>query len=421
MHISDGSVEQIQVVIPSSVCDEDCCFNSAVEISGKVVVSPKPNQPVEIQGETVKVVGKLDLQSFPFGPRKYYAPEYVRQQIHLRPKTNIYSAILRLSSLITNALQTTLIQDNFVSVFTPILTSNDCEGAGEVFLTRPASDEMCREMGGNRKLEESYFNKKVYLTVSGQLHLEAIAGGISKVFTLGPTFRSENSRSRRHLAEFRMLEAEIAFCNDLQPILSTIESLVKHSAKVILEHGALDLITVGKYYNENLEESLNEVLKSPFTTISYREAMELLLNNRDSFKTPPRDEADIGSEHELFLVKHMGGPTFLVDWPAKIKPFYMRTNNDDNSLVSCVDLLVPGVGELCGGSLRENRYDILKSRLESLNLEESLSWYLDLRKYGGSPTGGFGMGVERLISYLLKIPNVKDIVPFPRTPHNCPM
>lgn len=176
MHISDGSVEQIQVVIPSSVCDEDCCFNSAVEISGKVVVSPKPNQPVEIQGETVKVVGKLDLQSFPFGPRKYYAPEYVRQQIHLRPKTNIYSAILRLSSLITNALQTTLIQDNFVSVFTPILTSNDCEGAGEVFLTRPASDEMCREMGGNRKLEESYFNKKVYLTVSGQLHLEAIAG-----------------------------------------------------------------------------------------------------------------------------------------------------------------------------------------------------------------------------------------------------
>jgi asparaginyl-tRNA synthetase len=176
MHISDGGVEQIQVVIPSSACDEDCCFNSAVEISGKVVVSPKCNQPVEIQGEKIKVVGKLDLQSFPFGPRKYYPPEYVRQQIHLRPKTNTYSAILRLSSLISNALQTTLIQDNFVSVFTPILTSNDCEGAGEVFLIRPSSNEMCREMGGNRKPEESYFNKKVYLTVSGQLHLEAIAG-----------------------------------------------------------------------------------------------------------------------------------------------------------------------------------------------------------------------------------------------------
>lgn len=176
MHISDGGVEQIQVVIPSSACDEDCCFNSAVEISGKVVVSPKCNQPVEIQGEKIKVVGKLDLQSFPFGPRKYYPPEYVRQQIHLRPKTNTYSAILRLSSLISNALQTTLIQDNFVSVFTPILTSNDCEGAGEVFLIRPSSNEMCREMGGNSKPEESYFNKKVYLTVSGQLHLEAIAG-----------------------------------------------------------------------------------------------------------------------------------------------------------------------------------------------------------------------------------------------------
>lgn len=176
MHIGDGSPEQIQVVIPSSLCGEDCCFNSAVVISGKVVHSPKANQPIEIQAENLEVVGRLDLASFPFGPRKAYPPEYTRQQIHLRPKTTIYSAILRLSSLITTTLHNTLIQDGFISVNTPILTSNDCEGAGEVFLVRPASEELCREMNNNEKLEESYFNKKVYLTVSGQLHLEAIAG-----------------------------------------------------------------------------------------------------------------------------------------------------------------------------------------------------------------------------------------------------
>ncbi len=176
MHISDGSPEQIQVIIPSFLCNEECTFNSAVEISGKIVQSPKPNQPLEIQGDTLKVVGTQDLEKYPFGPRKYYPPEYLRQQIHLRPKTNIYAAILRLSSLITISLQNTLIQDEFISVSTPILTSNDCEGAGEVFLVRPASDELCREMGNNGKLEDSYFNKKVFLTVSGQLHLEAIAG-----------------------------------------------------------------------------------------------------------------------------------------------------------------------------------------------------------------------------------------------------
>lgn len=176
MHIGDGSAEQIQVIFPSSLCDEDCCFNSAVEINGVLVENPKPNQPLEIQGKRLTVVGKLDLDEFPFGPRKHYPPEYVRQQVHLRPKTNIYAAVLRLSSLVSTTLHTTLIQDDFVSVFTPILTSNDCEGAGEVFMARPASDELCRQMGGNQQLEESYFNKKVYLTVSSQLHLEAIAG-----------------------------------------------------------------------------------------------------------------------------------------------------------------------------------------------------------------------------------------------------
>lgn len=253
MHIGDGSAEQIQVIIPSSLCQEDCCFNSAVVVRGKVVQSPKVNQPIEVKAENLEVVGRLDVECFPFGPRKIYPPEYVRQHIHLRPKTTIYSAILRLSSLITTTLHNTLIQDGFISVSVPILTSNDCEGAGEVFLVRPASEELCREMGNNEKLEESYFNKRVYLTVSGQLHLEAIAGGISKVFTMGPTFRSENSRTRRHLAEFRMLEAEIAFCSDLQPILSTIESLVKQSARSLLEHGKQDLATVGAYYKENLE------------------------------------------------------------------------------------------------------------------------------------------------------------------------
>lgn len=421
MHIGDGSAEQIQVIIPSSLCQEDCCFNSAVVVRGKVVQSPKVNQPIEVKAENLEVVGRLDVECFPFGPRKIYPPEYVRQHIHLRPKTTIYSAILRLSSLITTTLHNTLIQDGFISVSVPILTSNDCEGAGEVFLVRPASEELCREMGNNEKLEESYFNKRVYLTVSGQLHLEAIAGGISKVFTMGPTFRSENSRTRRHLAEFRMLEAEIAFCSDLQPILSTIESLVKQSARSLLEHGKQDLATVGAYYKENLEESLDDLLKKGFSTITYRQALELLLENKNSFNKSPQDGADIGSEHELFLVKHIGGPVFVVDWPAKIKPFYMRTAEDDHSLVSCVDLLVPGVGELCGGSLRENRHSILKKRLEIQSLAETLNWYLDLRRFGGPPTGGFGMGVERLISYLLKIPNVKDIVPFPRTPHHCPM
>ncbi|KAI9562449.1 hypothetical protein GHT06_009882 [Daphnia sinensis] len=393
IHIGDGSGEQIQVVIPSSLCHEDCCFNSGVVVRGKVVQNPKANQPTEVKAENLEVVGRLDLNFVnTFCGVSCRTYNYVRQHIHLRPKTTIYPAILRLSSLITTTLHNTLIQDGSISVSTPILTSNDCEGAGKVFFVRPASEELCREMGNNEKLEESYFNKRVYLTVSSQLHLEALAGGISKVFTMDPTFRSENSRTRRHLAEFRMLEAEIAFCSDLQPILSTIECLVKQSAKSLLE-------------------SLDDLLKTDFATITYRQALELLLENKSVFKKSPRDGADIGSEHELFLVKHIG----------ENKPFYMRTAEDDHSLVSCVDLLVPGVGELCGRSLRENRHSILKRRLEMQNLAETLNWYLDLRRFGGSPTGGFGMGVERLISYLLKIPNLKDIVPFPRTPHHCPM
>jgi len=423
LNISDGSLDRIQVVIPSVLCVQECRFNSAVEITGRLVKSPKENQPLEIHCNKLSVLGDMDLENFPFAPKKSYPPDYIRQYLHLRPKTNINSSLIRLSSIITSSLHSTLINKDYVHIFTPILTSNDCEGAGEVFTVRPASDDLCQQMtsSASPNLDTAYFNKKTYLTVSGQLHLEAMAGGLSKVYTLGPTFRAENSRSRRHLAEFRMLEVEMTFCQNLQPILSIMEHIIKQAATHVLEKGFQDINVVSKYYNTNLEKSLTNLLSKSFAVLSYNEAMELLLANQKIFQSQPRDGADLGVEHELFIVKHTGKPTFIIDWPADIKPFYMRSKDNCESLASCVDLLVPQVGELCGGSLRENRYHILKNRLELLKLEESLSWYLDLRRFGGAPTGGFGMGVERLIAYLLQVPNVKDIVPFPRTPHNCQM
>lgn len=252
------------MVIPTTLLAPNCTFNSAVEVAGRLVKSPKPKQPVEVQGQSLSVLNSMDLDAFPFTPNKAHPLDYIRQHSHLRPKTNITRSILRLSSLITNSLQQTLISEGYVNIFTPILTSNDCEGSGEVFLVRPASDELCQQMS-KRDLDEAFFDKKVYLTVSGQLHLEAMAGyyspnltkfppsfdffcrGLPKVFTLGPTFRAENSRSRRHLAEFRMLEAELAFCDDLQPLLSVMERLIKGAAKEVLDDGAKDLAVVKSY------------------------------------------------------------------------------------------------------------------------------------------------------------------------------
>ena len=341
-------------------------------------------------------------------------------------------------------------------IHTPILTAGDCEGGGEVFAVYPASDDLpkdeCAEKNdaylatSNEQFDSDYyFNKRVYMTVSGQLHLEAICNGISQVYNFSPAFRAETGRSRRHLSEFWMVEAEVAFANDLiNDVVKVAESLVKHVLSSILESNSADLEVFANLSKDNnlskhttdldlLESIANQ--HNPYVIMTYQEAMDILLKNESQFQSKPKYGAGLGSEHELFLVeRHCNGvPVFVIEWPASTKPFYSRLmsshhNSSDvnEELVSAVDLLFPKVGELCGGALREHRTSVLRKKMEECSGETEnellsvLKWYLDLREIGGSaPTGGFGLGFERLIQFALGINNIRDALPFPRTPHNC--
>ncbi|XP_046141803.1 probable asparagine--tRNA ligase, mitochondrial isoform X2 [Osmia bicornis bicornis] len=289
-------------------------------------------------------------------------------------------------------------------------SSITAEGAGELFLVKPSSEAILKAMKREDVTEEeSYFNTKTFLTVSGQLHLEAVARALTKVYTFGPTFRAENSKSRLHLSEFRMLEAELAFINSIDDIMDEVELLIKNITKDILEKGASDIHEMKcpevQWLNEN------------FTRMTYDEAINILQNNEKSFQQPVTLETGISKEHELFLVKHNNNvPIFVINWPKESKPFYMKECENDASKVAAMDLLVPIVGELVGGSIREDDYEKLKSKLP---VTSNLSWYLELRKYGNVTTGGFGMGFERFLQCLFDIPNIKDTLPFPRWPHNC--
>ncbi|KAM9170651.1 asparaginyl-tRNA synthetase isoform 2-T2 [Pangshura tecta] len=416
LHINDGSsLESLQVVADPSLEHRDLTFGSAVEVQGKLVKSLHRMQNVELKAENIRVVGPCDTLRFPFKPRERQPLEYSRQFPHLRCRTNTLSSLLRVRSEATAAISSFFKDNGYVHVHTPIITSNDCEGAGELFHVRTSNE--VHEPGEN----SHFFNVPAFLTVSGQLHLEVMAGAFTRVFTFGPTFRAENSQSRRHLAEFYMVEAEMSFTESLQDIIQVMEDLFKTVTSIVLSKCPQDVELFHKYVSPAQKGRLEQMLKNKFITIPYTEAVEILKQAPQTFTFQPKWGKDLQTEHEKYLVNHCGEvPVFVVNYPYDLKPFYMRDNEDGpQHTVAAVDLLVPGIGELCGGSLREERLHFLQSRLERLGLADAYQWYLDLRQFGSAPHGGFGMGFERYLQCILGVDNIKDVIPFPRFPHSC--
>uniref|UniRef100_A0A493T132 asparagine--tRNA ligase n=1 Tax=Anas platyrhynchos platyrhynchos TaxID=8840 RepID=A0A493T132_ANAPP len=407
LHINDGSsLESLQVVADPSMESRDLTFGSAVEVRGKLVKSPHKMQNMELKAESIRVVGPCDTLSFPLKAKERHPLEYIRQFPHLRCRSNALGALLRIRSEATAAIHSFFQDHGYVHIHTPIITSNDCEGAGELFQIE-TSNETQKSAEKNH-----FFNVPAFLTVSGQLHLEVMAGAFTHVFTFGPTFRAENSQSRRHLAEFYMVEAELSFTESLQDIMQVMEDLFKTATSTVFSRCPRDVELFHKYVAPAQKGRLEQMLKNKFVTISYNEAVEILKQASQTFAFKPEWGCDLQTEHEKYLVQHCGEvPVFVINYPYDLKPFYMRDNEDGpQRTVAAVDLLVPGIGELCGGSLREERLPFLQSRLQR---------YLDLRKFGSVPHGGFGMGFERYLQYILGVDNIKDVIPFPRFPHSC--
>ncbi|NXM73476.1 SYNM protein, partial [Serilophus lunatus] len=423
LHINDGSsLENLQVVADPSLENRDLTFGSAVEVQGKLVKSPHRMQNMELQAKTIRVVGPCDIWSFPLKMKQRQPLEYVRQFPHLRCRNNTLGSLLRIRSEATAAIHSFFQDNGYMHIHTPIITSNDCEGAGELFQVETSSE--ARDSAD----KTHFFNVPAFLTVSGQLHLEVMAGAFTHVFTFGPTFRAENSQSRRHLAEFYMVEAELSFTESLQDIMQVMEDLFKTVTSTVLSKCPRDVELFHKYVAPAQKViqnfSFHSYLRDSFyfyCRISYSEAVEILKQASQSFTLKPEWGCDLQKEHEKYLVKHCGDiPVFVINYPYDLKPFYMRDNEDGpQHTVAAVDLLVPGIGELCGGSLREERLPFLESRLQRLGLTDAYQWYLDLRKFGSAPHGGFGMGFERYLQYILGVDNIKDVIPFPRFSHSC--
>ncbi|KAH0811077.1 hypothetical protein GEV33_011708 [Tenebrio molitor] len=412
--VSDGSTDRkLQILVPKKSKPGGLATGASIVASGRVTLSPKGQ--IELSARDISVCGECVVSDgYPFAPRKQYTPEYVRQYLHLRPRTAKFGALLRVRNAATLAVYDHFNREGFINVHTPILTSNDCEGAGEVFKVLPESRSVLRAMlKEGQSDDEVYFDRKSFLTVSGQLHLEAAAHGLSRVYTFGPTFRAENSRSRLHLSEFYMLEAEVAFVDELRAVMECVEKLVKSVTQAVLDKSMEDV----ERCREKKESSASfSWLDKTFPVMTYREAVGILNDHRDKFREDFSSSKGLGKEHELFLVQHCGGvPTFVIDWPQEMKPFYARANGDGT--VAALDLLGPNVGEVAGGSLRENDHVRLGEKLPKNN--SHLEWYLELRKFGSVPTGGFGLGFERYLQLILGTSNIKDVIPFPRWPHNC--
>lgn len=380
---------------------------TALTITGKFVLTPQNKQPFEIEVKEVVLEGACD-PSYPL-QKKRHSFEYLREIAHLRPRTNTFSAVFRVRSVLSMAIHEFFQNQGFIYVHAPIITGNDAEGAGEVFTVTTRKDD---------KYNEDFFGKKASLTVSGQLQAEAFALAFRDVYTFGPTFRAENSNTARHASEFWMIEPEIAFA-DLADDMDLMEDMVVSCINYVLENCPEEMNPFNEMIDKTLLERLERVRNSRFTRMPYTEAVEHLLKADVTFEYPVKWGMDLQSEHERYICeKVVDGPVFLTDYPKDIKAFYMRLN-DDNQTVAACDLLVPGVGELIGGSQREERLDVLKRRMAEFSIEEeSLEWYLDLRRYGGVKHAGFGLGFERFLMYITGITNIRDVIPFARTPRN---
>jgi len=421
--MNDGSAfNNLQVVINGEMENfaEISSLNvgAAIIVEGQLVLTPDAKQPFEMQATKVTVEGESSPE-YPL-QKKRHSFEYLRTIAHLRPRTNTFAAVFRVRSLIAYAIHQFFQERDFVYVHTPIITGSDCEGAGEMFrVTTMDMNGLPKDDKGLIDYSQDFFSKEVNLTVSGQLNVETYAMAYRNVYTFGPTFRAENSNTARHAAEFWMIEPEIAFA-DLDDDMNLAEDMIKYIIKYALEHAPDEMNFFNQFVDKGLLERLNNVVNNDFKRITYTEAIELLEKNKDNFEYPVVWGHDLQTEHERYLTEVIfKKPVFVTDYPKGIKAFYMKLN-DDQKTVAAMDLLVPGVGEIIGGSQREENLDVLLARMEEAGLnEEDYWWYLDIRKYGGTRHAGFGLGFERAIMYITGMTNIRDVVSFPRTVHNC--
>ena len=421
IELNDGSFfKNLQIVFEDGTIDNfkditKLPQGSSIKVRGQLVATPEAKQPFELKAAEIVIEG-LCTPDYPL-QKKRHSFEFLRTIAHLRPRTNTFSAVFRLRSAASYAIHSFFQERGFVYVQTPIITGSDCEGAGEMFkVTTLDFDNLPRDEKGCVDFSQDFFGKQTSLTVSGQLSGEAYCMAFGKIYTFGPTFRAENSNTARHAAEFWMIEPEIAFA-DLKDDMALAEDMMKYLISYCLENVPEELEFFNNFVDNTLLERLNNIVNSEFGHLTYTEAVEILEKNNDNFEYRVQWGTDLQTEHERYLTeKVFKRPVFVTDYPKDIKAFYMRLN-DDGKTVAAMDLLVPGVGEIIGGSQREERYDLLAKRMDELCLpQEEYKWYMDLRKYGGTKHAGFGLGFERAVMYLSGMANIRDVIPFPRTP-----
>jgi len=412
IELNDGTYfKNIQIVYTPNLTNHDevskLLTGSSINVIGKFVLTPDNKQPFEIQATSIEIEGKSD-ETYPL-QKKRHSFEFLREIPHLRPRTNTFMAVYRIRSVLAMAIHEFFQDQGFVYVHTPIITGNDAEGAGECFTVTTRDD-------GN--YEEDFFGKHSSLTVSGQLHVEAFAMAFRDVYTFGPTFRAENSNTKTHANEFWMIEPEIAFA-DLDDDMELIEDCIKYCIKYVMDNCPQEINFFNSMIDTSLVERLNSVLNSDFRRMPYTEAIDILLKAPVKFENKVEWGIDLNTEHERYICEQVvKGPVFSTDYPKDIKAFYMRQNDDGKTVAAC-DLLVPHVGELVGGSQREERLDVLEARMDELKMDKKgYEWYLDLRRYGGCKHAGFGIGFERMVMYLTGMENIRDVLPYPRTPKN---
>lgn len=419
IELNDGTFfNSIQVVFGSEMSNfkeiEKLHLSSAIKVIGTLISTPDAKQPFEIQAKEIEIEGE-STADYPL-QKKRHTFEYLRTIAHLRPRSNTFNAVFRVRSVLAYAVHKFFQDRGFVYVHTPIITSSDAEGAGEMFrVTTLDFDNPPRTEGGEVDFQEDFFRKSTNLTVSGQLEAESFALSFRDVYTFGPTFRAENSNTARHAAEFWMIEPEIAFA-DLKDNMDLAEDMMKYIISYVMEHAKEEMEFFNNFIDKGLIARLENILNSDFVKITYTKAIELLKESKKEFQYPVEWGIDLQTEHERYITEEIfKKPVFVSDYPKEIKAFYMRVN-DDNKTVAAMDLLVPGVGEIIGGSQREERLDILEQRILDNGMDpEEYWWYLELRKFGGTKHAGFGLGFERAIMYLTGMSNIRDVIPFPRT------
>lgn len=423
LEINDGTFfKSLQVVFDNNLPNfselEKITIGSSLEVKGTLIKSPAAGQPFELKATDITILGASEAD-YPL-QKKGHSFEFLREIAYLRSRSNTFSAVFRVRSVLSLAIHKFFQEQGFNFVHTPVISSSDAEGAGEVFnLTMfDLTKEIPKTKEGEVDYSKDFFGKKAGLTVSGQLEAETLINGLNKVYTFGPAFRAENSNTTRHVCEFWMVEPEMAFA-DLSDDMDLAEKMIKYLITYLLKELPEEMEFFNKFIDTGLLERLNKVVNSDFVRITYTEAVELLLKSGEKFTYPVSWGIDLQTEHERYITEQIfGKPVFLTDYPKEIKAFYMR-QNDDGQTVAASDLLVPGIGEIIGGSQREERYDVLLARIKELGLkEEDYWWYLNLRKYGSVKHAGFGLGFERAVMYFTGMANIRDVIPFPRTPKN---